>query len=225
MKRMTELPRVQAVPAMVDGQAGYDLRVNDQAATVQDYLEAVQSFSRSDKCYRSRRPEAASCLGCDLCCRERVPVTLIDALQLAGGDIGRTIEDLLHVFVEGRVVDITMGLDETGGCRLLDRTRGICKAYQQRPLVCRTFICCPSTRNARQLRSAIVNAGEDELVRTWFNLCSNRGQLIIHEAVSPQPQPADYPPTPFTGALKYEQVKLKDICSPGLWRRLTKRGF
>jgi hypothetical protein len=142
---MVELPGVQAVPAMVNGQAGYDLRVNDQAATVQDYLEAVQRLSRSDKCYRSRRPEAASCFGCDLCCRERVPVTLIDVLQLAGGSIGRTIErtieNLLHVFVEGRVVDITMGLDETGGCRLLDRTRDICKAYQQRPLVCRTFIC------------------------------------------------------------------------------------
>ncbi len=218
---MVGLKKVEAVPAMINGQVGYDIRVNDRTASVQDYINAVNSFIRLGKCCRSRNPEAESCYGCDSCCRERIPVTLIDALNLIDGGMEKTIENLFHVFLEGPVVDITMGLDEAGRCLLLDGTKRICRAYPKRPLVCRTFICCPSTQNARMLREEIVNAGEDELVRTWFNIRGKNGFFIIHEAVSPCPDVLDYPPTPFSGAADYRQVKLEDVCSPRLWRKLT----
>ncbi len=213
------MKKVEAVPVMINGQEGYDIRVRDPEATVQDYIDAVNLFISSNKYYRSRTPESDTCFGCDLCCRERIPVTLVDVYNLSDGNMEQVMENLLHVYVEGPVVDITMGLDGAGGCRCLDSVRRLCKLYRRRPLVCQTFICCPSTRKARQLRAEIVNAGEDELVRTWFDIKGKNG-LIMHEADSPAPDIRDYPQTPFCGAKNYKDVKLKEICSPGLWEKL-----
>ncbi len=217
------MDRVEAVPVVINGQAGYDIRVADPGATVQDYLDAVNRFIEAAQCYRARKPEADSCFACDLCCQERIPVTLIDALNMAEGDLGRFVGEMLHVYVEGRVVDITMGLNEAGKCLCLDSSRGLCRNYGKRPLVCQTFICCPLTRDARKLREEIVNAGEDELVRKWFKIKTWNNNLIIHEAVSPRPDPGDYPRTPFAGAVSYRQVRLKDVCTPRLWKRITEK--
>ncbi len=234
--RRESVPGVEAVPVQIHGRAGYDIRVNDPEATVQDYIDAVERFMEQNEFYRSRRPELDTCFACDLCCQERIPVTLVDAWNLAGsgankrlnmeeagGTLKNVIEKLLHVFVDRKMVDITMGLDESGRCRLLDLT-GICTDYGRRPLVCRTFVCCPSARNAKQLREEIVNSGEDELVRAWFGIKGADGLLIMHEADFPRPDPRDFPETPFFKAADYTQVKLKDICSPRLWGRITAQG-
>jgi len=213
--------RVEAVPILIKGRAGYDILVNDPEATVQDYIDALERFIEENTCYRSRVPDLASCYSCDLCCRERIPVTLVDAVRLSDRGLQETVANLLHVFVDGRVVDITMGLDETGRCIFLDRGKRLCTAYQKRPLVCRTFICCPSTRKARQLREEIVNAGEDELVRAWFGIKGKNRSPIIHEGVAPRPHPADYAKTAFYGVDEYSRVKLKKVCSPGLWNMLV----
>ena len=215
--------RVEAVPIMINGQAGYDIRVIDPDATVQDYLDAVNYFIETAKCYRFSNSEAESCFGCDLCCQERIPVTIIDVLNLSECQKGieQTVNSLLHVYVEGRIVDITMGLDDSGRCRFLDRARGVCRNYSKRPLVCQTFICCPSTRNAKKLREEIINTGEDELVRAWFKMTDKKGNLIIHEGAFPSPDAGDYPKTPAAGATSYESVKLRDICSPVLWRKIA----
>lgn len=213
------MKRVEAVPALVDGREGYDIRVNDPEANVQDYIDAVNLFISENKYFRSRMPELHTCFGCDLCCRERIPVTVVDAYLLADTSIEQVMKDLLHVYVEGPVVDITMRLDESGGCLCLDSAKRICRLYRRRPLVCQTFICCPSTVKARRLREQIVNAGEDELVRTWFGIRGKNG-LIIHEAESPDPDIIDYPRTPFFGAKTYSEVKLKEICLPDLWEKL-----
>ncbi|MCL4439661.1 MAG: YkgJ family cysteine cluster protein [Firmicutes bacterium] len=222
------MDRVEAVPVPIKGRAGYNIRVNDPEATVQDYIDAIEHFIEDNVCFRSRMPELGSCFGCELCCQERIPVTLIDTFNLTGEslretDTGlrKTIEESLHVFVDERVVDITLGLDDSGRCRFLDSEKKICRSYHRRPLVCRTFICCPSTRTAKELRAAIVNSGEDELVRKWFKLKDRNGSLIINEASCPRPMVSDYTKTPFYGAVEYRQVKLKDICSPLLWSQLV----
>lgn len=216
------MPKVEAVSVTVNGQAGYDIRVHDWEASVQDYIDTLNRFILDNRCYRSRRPELGACLGCDLCCHERIPVTVIDAFNLPDGSPEQAIVKSLHVYVEGQVVDITMRLDESGGCIYLDRTKGICKIYGQRPLVCQTFICCPSTPKAKLLREEIVNTGEDELVRRWFKTGREQGQPIIHEALSPHPDKADYPKTAFAGVQSYKKVTLKDICSAGLRRKFEK---
>ena len=213
--------RVEAVPVIIAGREGYDIQINDREATVQDYIEAVERFISENSCYRARKPELDSCYGCDSCCQERIPVTLIDAFVHGQLTMNQTIENVKHVLVEERVVDITMGVDEKWRCRNLDSEKGICTNYARRPLVCRTYICCPATIRARRLREEIVNSGEDELVRLWFNLRRQDGSLIIHEGLSPDPREDDYPVTPFAGATSYDQVKLKDVCSSKLWHSLT----
>lgn len=211
---------VDVISLNIRGQLGYDIRVNNEQATVQDYINALDNFIEHSGCYRSRNVRVDSCYGCNICCQERIPVTLVDALKLSGSNLNNCFRDLLYVYVDGRVVDITMGLDEHGRCIFLDKEKGICSNYLNRPLVCHTYVCCPSTRTAKELREEIVNAGEDELVRRWFNIKGANGRLVIHEGVSPKPDARDYPGTPFSGADEYTQVRLKDICSPALWKKL-----
>lgn len=214
--------KVEAFATVIKGRTGYDIRIKDPGATVQDYIDCLNDFIEKSPCFRTRAPQKESCYACDLCCQERIPVTLIDAYNLNGNmNVTEAIRKFFHVYVEDRVVDITMGLDESGSCRLLDRTGGICSNYLRRPLVCQTFICCPATAAARQLREEVVNAGEDELVRSWFRGRKKDGRYLINEAVNPRLNPADYSPTPFYAKTSYKQVKLKDVCSKKLWLHIT----
>lgn len=216
------MDKVEAVPAVLKGRTGYDIKVRDPEATVQDYIDALNRFIEEIPCSRTRAPEKESCYACDLCCQERIPVTLIDAYNLGGNrNVLDTITKFFHVYVEGRVVDITMGLNEAGTCRFLNLNKGICSNYLNRPLVCQTFICCPATRAAQQLREEVVNAGEDELVRSWLKSGRSAGSYVINEAVNPKLNPKDYSATPFNTKTSYSQVRLKDVCSQKLWLQLA----
>jgi len=215
------LKRVEAVPAVFKGKMGYNIKVNDPRATLQDYIDAVEMFISGSGCFRSRKPELETCYGCDLCCQERIPVTMVDVFNLTGPNVEEAFKKFLHVYVDRRVVDITMALDGRGKCIFLDNTKGTCTVYNMRPLVCRTFICCPSTGGAKKLREEIVNTGEDELVRSWFLTGENGITPIIHEGVSPSPDISDYPPTPFARTRDYNKIRIKDVCSPQTWKRLT----
>lgn len=217
------MEKIEVLPLVIKGKIGYDVRVNSEQATVQDYIDAVCHFIEHSGCFRSRSPNLQTCMGCDTCCQERIPVTLVDAVRLSDAELASVLGKDLHVFVEDRVVDITMGLDEAGRCRRLDPDTKLCRNYTNRPLVCRTYICCPTSQRAGQLREEIVNSGEDELVRSWFKTAGKSGALIIHEAVSPQPDIRDYERTPFSGAVDYGKVFLRDICTRLLWSKLTSR--
>jgi len=214
--------KVEAVPVLIKGRRGYDIKVRDSNATVQDYIDALNRFIEITPCSRARAPEKNPCYACNLCCQERIPVTLIDAYNLGGkSNIAEVITGFFHVYVEDRVVDITMGLDDSGCCRFLDPQKGICANYINRPMVCQTFICCPATDEAKQLREEVVNAGEDELVRSWFKSGKQAGRYIISEAVNPRLDPDDYSPTPFSGKTGYAQVRLKDVCAKKLWQKIS----
>lgn len=216
-----KLAKVEALPVEMKNRIGYDICVNDPEATVQDYVDALDKFILQKDCFRSRNSMLKSCFACDLCCQERIPITIIDALKLSEKGLQHALENLFNVYVEERVVDITMALHDSGRCKFLSKDKGICEAYQNRPLVCHTYICCPATHAAKQLREEIVNAGEDELVREWFKIKGKNGGLIIHEAVLPQPNLSDYHRTPFAGVNDYAQIKIKDVCTPELWRKIA----
>jgi Fe-S-cluster containining protein len=214
--------RIEAVPIVIKGRTGYDIKVRDPQATVQDYVDALNRFIEEIPCFRTRTPERETCYSCDLCCKERIPVTLIDVYSLAGNrNIQEVIRNSLHVYVQDRVVDITMRLNESGCCIYLDSAKGICSNYMNRPLVCQTFICCPATIAAQQLREEVVNTGEDELVRSWFKVGQETGTFLINEAVNPDLDPEDYPATPFQAKTSYGQVRLKDVCTGELWQQIA----
>lgn len=199
---------------------GYDVTVHSKAATVEDYLDALDQAFASLPLTRLRRPEEPACHGCDRCCAERAPLTIMDCLSLSVATETRTLNDfLIHytkVAVTGPVVDITLRRLEDGYCVFLDRKARTCRVYPVRPFVCRTFFCCPATSRALALREAIVNKGEDELVRRWL-----RTRRVVHYAEMPRVRSRDWPKTPFAEKWDYSAVKLRSVVSRSLWRELS----
>ncbi len=211
--------------------AGYDLRVGDQTATVQDYLDAVNAFIDDEKLVRGEN--LSVCKGCDGCCRERIPLTYIDVLHMqqsaaiqaasTGGQLSLAglLAKFAYVYVQGPIVDISFGCRINGACIWLDEGTGCCQNYAWRPLVCQSFICIPNSGKAKALRSVIINQGMDELVRQAILAAGATGSpLIMHEADEPAICLADWPENPFSGKTAYSQVLLRDLCPVDLWQAL-----
>jgi Fe-S-cluster containining protein len=222
--------KIRFVPTTIQGVNGLDLQVMDPAATVQDYLDAVNRAIEEALLYRGRA-DREHCLGCDLCCQERIPLTWIDVLRLrehiaSGEKLTAFIRRYAHVHAEGSALDITLRLNPQGRCLLLNTGRKACLHYGRRPLVCQTFICCPQTRRARKLREQIVNLGEDELVRQWLleNRRLNSAPHIDSASGTVRVRLEDWVPTPFNGKTAFDQVPLRELCPPALWREMTATG-
>ncbi|KYH33121.1 YkgJ family cysteine cluster protein [Neomoorella mulderi] len=201
----------------VNGKQGYDLRVLSPEASIADYITAVEGL---DPSLLYRPYTNGDCLGCDHCCGGRLPLTSIDLHVLQQGleeltgkrfSLPEMLEEYCQVQVKGRAVDITLRTDAEGYCIFLEPYRRRCRLYKYRPLICRTYFCCPLTRRARVLRETLVNRGEDELVRYW---------LSWQPAVPAGVRRHDWPPTPFAGCLSFAEVPLKSLCSLELWRQL-----
>ncbi|MCW2277421.1 YkgJ family cysteine cluster protein [Heliophilum fasciatum] len=166
---------------------GYDVPAASNDATVADYVRAVEAFCADVAWTRLRGKEPgrlcagwADCEGCSGCCRERIPLTIADAINLARAwqkQRGQSSEPVAwtavlealgqwaEVEVIDGAVDIRLRRDEQGWCLFFDGAAGRCREHPWRPLVCRTFFCTVSSHRADRLRQRIVNAGEDELVR------------------------------------------------------------
>ncbi|MGI9952937.1 YkgJ family cysteine cluster protein [Moorellaceae bacterium AZ2] len=193
---------VEVRPWYVNGKGGYDLIITSPLATVDDYVRAISGVENLN-IYKYFRPGGGDCRGCPHCCGGRLPVTLRDVLLLREGVRALTgkrinLRDFIINYCKvreiGPALDITLRTDGEGYCIFLSPDDNSCRLYRYRPLVCRTFYCCPATRRARELRSVVINYGEDELAYFW-----SRRKL----------------PVP--------RVYLKDICSPTLWKALTGR--
>lgn len=206
---------------------GYDVRIRDETATVRDYLDAINAFIDDENLLRGEN--LTVCKGCDGCCWERLPLTYIDVLKilqapqvqaaLTGGQpsLPEFLAKFAYVYVDGPAVDITFGHKLHGACLWLDEPKRSCQQYTWRPLVCQSFICSPSTKTAKELRSAIINQGMDELVRQAILTAGTAGMpLVMHEAYNPAVSPADWPENPYSGKIIYDEVFLRDLCTDEL---------
>ncbi len=224
---------VQIIDYYWRGQLGYDVRLSHPGATVEDYRQALNRWSDTACWHRSRQPELNDCVGCSRCCQERIPLTVVDLEQLRQNlslplkSVITAVEMWGHAAAQGPVADITLKRQANGACLFLDPQSYRCKIYAFRPLVCETFICCPSTLRAQQLREAVVNRGEDELIRQWLLALSAKGVNIeqnppVDAGRNVRLSLKDWPATPFSGDRKFSGVRLKDLCEPDLWRFLTR---
>ncbi|GFN23566.1 YkgJ family cysteine cluster protein [Thermanaeromonas sp. C210] len=193
---------IEVRPWRVNGKGGYDLVITSPLATVDDYIRAMGRVEELD-IYRSYRSGRGDCQSCPHCCGGRLPLTLRDVLVLRDGLQALTgklvnLRDLIANYCTvqkmGPALDITLRTDGEGYCIFLSPTDNSCRLYRYRPLVCRTFYCCPATRRAGELRSAVINGGEDELVYFWQ-----------------------------TGKLPVPRIYLRNLCSPALWKALRGR--
>lgn len=197
--------------------------IHDSEASVADYLLSLDDFILNGDFIRNRSFKTG-CEGCDICCKERIPLTAIDVLVLkakVAPDIA--LKDFLmrytYVYIEGNAVDISLARDSRGNCLFLDEKTGRCRYYQARPLVCRTYICTSISKNADELRDIIVNGGEDELVRLWLKN-GDAVNTVVHEALEPDVDPEDWPESAWTNKKDYTQIKLKDIIPFELWKKI-----
>ncbi|MDS1029616.1 YkgJ family cysteine cluster protein [Bacillota bacterium LX-D] len=216
---------IKVLPKNFSKGIGYDLQVANEDATVQDYLDAINQYILEGNFTRLRQ-QVKQCEGCEGCCAERIPLTIIDlynlqkALELGQGELpmDKIISKYTYVQAEGPVVDIALGQNSAGNCLFLDPKEKRCTIYGNRPLVCQTYICAPASPRAQKLREKIVNMGEDQLVKWCLeNIPQDR---LFHEAWEPRVRIEDWENTPFADKKNYSEVPLKNICPPKFWQAL-----
>ena len=180
----------------------YDVRLLDEAATVADYIRLLDEFLDE---------KVAPCLGCDLCCSQRIPLTLPDIYTYAGKEkesIAAFLEEKAEIRRDGRAVDIKVAQRENGSCVFLDEEHHRCADHPHRSLVCHTYICLPQTARARDLREELINGGEDALAGALFDL----GILTDGEK--------DYPVDPRWQGKTFDEIRLRDVLSPSVYTAL-----
>jgi len=220
--------KVEVTLTKFKGANGYDIRVRQEDATLQDYLDAL---NRSIEILPLSRARARRnhCAGCDLCCAERTPLTWIDVIGLKkamkikvkGIPVTKILRQAGYIMVDGPVVDIMLRRGKDDKCIFLNRDTGLCTIYPFRPMVCQAFICAPATPRAKKLWEAAVNQGEDELVKMWLTECRAEGKKPVYDqGYQPRPNIRDWAPNAFTGKHAYGQILIKDICTPKLWKQL-----
>ncbi len=213
--------RLLIKPARFNGQPGFALKVLDPQITVQQFLDELNHSYLHDNWPRLWPVNRADCEGCDLCCREPLPVTSIDVMQIgkALGIPQLEVFRYLWVEVQGAVVDIT--LRRRGQKCIFLKSRGKCSIYARRPFACQTYLCCQTSPEFEQLRSEIVNKGMDELVRCSLAAFNQAGRpLPVNRSFNARIDPRDWRKGHFTGKNSYQQLKLGKLLSFDLWRKM-----
>jgi Fe-S-cluster containining protein len=188
----------------------YDVELFDREATVADFEEACNKIYLNE----TKKQLGKRCIGCPKCCSGRIPITAIDLLRYQGGEVGKELSlanwlaQYADIEYEGKCVDISLKTDHNQLCLFWEKENGRCSVYKYRSLACRTYICTPMSVRLEELRSELINKGEDELVR-----------LINTDTKSPYKSK-----NTFSDAGAYEQVKLRNICSRKLWNDLNCHG-
>ncbi len=190
----------------------YDVEIYDPDATVADFEEACQDLFSGDEAYRKY---SDSCLGCCICCSERIPVTRLDLERMyvkyrerngcESTDFKEWVEKIAGIERIGECVDVTLMVDGDCICKFWDREKGLCSVYRERPFACRTYLCAPMSHRLEELRSQIINKGQDDLVP---HLCQDAPELYQKK-------------NDFAKVKSYSDIKIRDICSKRLWRQLT----
>ena len=182
----------------------YDVHLLDESATVADYIRLLDAFLDE---------KVAPCLGCDLCCSQRIPLTLPDIYTYAGKErdsIAAFIKEKAEVRYNGKAVDVKLGQRGDDSCIFLDRENQKCSDHIHRSLTCHTYICLPQTPRARDLREELINKGEDALVAALFDL-----GLLEDDGRSEH-----YPINEIWQNKTFDEILLKDALSPSVYEAL-----
>ena len=133
------------------------------------------------------------------------------------GDIRRSAE-----------ADIYLKRLPGGSCVFLDLDKQCCRAYAQRPLVCQTYVCLPSSPLAEALRGQIVNEGENELARQLGEAASALPDVLpdaLPDVLPLLPEEAaaawrEYRSRGFGNKKTFAEVLIREVVRDGLWDKL-----
>lgn len=188
----------------VDDGFAYDITVMDENATVGDYMEILDQFLEE---------KVAPCLGCDLCCKQRIPLTLPDLYAYAGhaqNELTTFLQEKTKISKNGQVYDIKLAQRADDSCVFLDTGNQRCLDHLHRSLVCHTYICLPQTERARNLREELINKGEDALIGAVFAL----------GVIKDEKGQTNYPISPVWQGKDFHEIKLREALSPSVFAAL-----
>lgn len=207
---------------VIKGLPGYEIKIADQSASVQDLLDGLNVFIINGKLERLWPEKQQDCCGCDLCCHEPLPVTSIDVAnicQARGISLVKAFQ-YLWVQAERNVADITLKRGKNQRCVFL-QANGLCSIYMNRPFLCQTYICCQTTAVMEELRSQVVNQGMDELIRLSIEAFQKTGSpLPVNRSRNPRIDLQDWTSNIFTGKNSYSQILLKGVLSSDLFKQM-----
>lgn len=183
----------------------FDVHITKDSATVQEYIDALNAFQET---------YMQSCLGCGNCCYTRVPLLSIDVWHYLREfpQLAQT-EKPLHAFmsrygevvVAGETLDMQLAKKENGACIFLKEDDQACAGYSARGLACQTYFCLPESVLAKEIRSAVINQGIDELARAYL---AEEGR-----------DTSAYEKNAYWGKESYDTVLLKDILPQEIWQK------
>lgn len=182
----------------------YDVTILDENATVAQYIDLFDAFLEE---------KVAPCLGCDLCCKQRIPLTLPDLYTYGGKgreEMAAFLKEKAVIRKSGAVYDIQLARRDDGSCIYLDRQNQRCLDHRRRSLVCHTYICLPQTKRSRELREELINNGEDALVAAVFAL------RLLEDPKGAK----NYRVNPFWQDKTFAEIRLKDAVSPLVYEAL-----
>lgn len=195
------------------GQMGYDIKIEDDTATVADYLAALDCFAHQ---YMS------DCQGCDGCCYERAPLTILDIEPLASllPQSPYSAQQVITAFANLEIladgaIDISLKRDHQYGCYFLDSKNKICTQHQARPFVCRSHFCLAKSERAQALRSIITNKGMDALIYLLW-----QEEQAGADKILPPLDPCDYENNYLISNRSYGQIILKELLPADFWRQI-----
>ncbi|MDO4541507.1 MAG: YkgJ family cysteine cluster protein [Bacillota bacterium] len=183
----------------------YDVEITDPKATLGEYIDSLDAFLEE---------KVASCLGCDNCCYQRIPLILPDIYNYAGSSpetADRFLQERCTIKKCGPALDISLAQGQEGICTFLDGENQRCTDHRRRSMVCHTYICIPQTPRARELRETLINQGEDALIGELFAW----GLLPQYQDLS-----SAYPIKEHWQNRSYDRVILQEVLPRELWKRL-----
>lgn len=201
---------------------GYDMKIADPGATIQDMLDELNLFIEKSDIARLWPENTTKCKGCHLCCHEPLPITSIDLKNICRAkslSVKKAFK-YLEVEVEQNIIDITLKRSKDDACIFLSAD-GICTIYQHRPFACQTYICSQTSEAVEETRSRIVNMGMDELIRANldFLLAAENG-LPYGRNHFKQVKAADWRKNVFTGKEQYASIRLRQVIPSDLFKHM-----
>lgn len=214
--------KLQITKNIIQGLPGYEIKIIDRQANLQDLLDELNQFIEQGNLERLWPQGQHSCLGCDLCCHEPLPLTSIDVIQICQARGIDLIEAYKYLWVEAQdnMVDITLRRSRGGRCIFL-QSDSTCSIYDNRPFLCQTYICCQTTPQIEELRSQVVNMGMDELIRISIQRFSSVGKnLPLNRSHNAKMNIKDWGKNEFTGKNNYAGILIKNVLASDLFKHM-----
>jgi len=217
------LKKLRITKNIIQGRPGYELNIIDKKASIQDLLDELNLFIEEGNLERCWPAGQNNCYGCDLCCHEPLPLTLIDVKNICQIKGISLIDAFKYLWVETQdnVIDITLRRSRGGRCIFL-QSDSTCSIYENRPFLCQTYICCHTTPQMEELRSQVVNMGMDELIRASIQEFSLVGRsLPLNRSHNARVDIKDWSRNQFTDKYNYSQILIKNVLTSDLFKHMV----